>query len=62
MCNLHNHCTAVWGLYLKEIMIFFFFQVTADAYEKDLQEALLQSKLEFEKKEQVVCIELIHES
>lgn len=61
MFNLHNHCTAVWGLYLKEIMIFFS-QVTADAYEKDLQEALLQSKLEFEKKEQVVCIELIHES
>lgn len=27
-------------------------QLTADAYEKDLQEALLQSKLEFEKKEQ----------
>lgn len=61
MCNLHNHCTAVWGLYLKEIMIFFF-QVTADAYEKDLEEALLQSKLEFEKKEQVVYIELIDES
>lgn len=40
-------------------MEFIFIQLTADAYEKDLQEALLQSKLEFEKKEQVVCMKLI---
>ena len=36
--------------------MYFCFQLTADAYEKDLQEALLQSKLEFEKTQQLVRI------
>lgn len=43
------------SLYCSTTM-YFCFQLTADAYEKDLQEALLQSKLEFEKTQQLVRI------